>query len=131
MKPFLHRPPWWSPAAGFTLLEVLLAMLLLTMGVGAVVGTSVRTARTVIRARQATRALEAAVSQMDMLRLRASASPPGCPGLTDGADTVNGIIGRRWRLRPIGNLREATVTVVTAIPGGVREDSLVSVLACP
>jgi len=117
--------------SGFTLLEVLLAMLVLTLGLGAVLGTSVRTTRMVLRARQATRAVEAAASLMEALRLRAAASPPGCPGLTDGADTVAGEIGRRWRLRAIGSLREATVTVVTAIPGGLREDSLVSVLACP
>ncbi len=117
--------------AGFTLLEVLLSLLLLSVGVGALLGTSVHSTRMVIRGRQATRAVWAGSAQLEMLRAAASRPPAYCAALADGADTTSSGIALRWRIRPLGGLREATVTVLTAVPGGYREDSLSTVIPCP
>lgn len=117
--------------AGFTLIEVMLAALLLTVGVGAFLGTAVLSVRMVARGRQATRAVQAASAQLELLRATAAASPAACAALSDGADTVAGGMIRRWRVRPSGALAEASVTVVTAVPGGLDEDSLTTTLACP
>lgn len=120
-----------SRHAGFTLVEVLLSLVLLGVGIGALLGTSIRSTRMVIRGRQATRAVQAGTARMEMLRAAASLPPAYCAALADGADTSAGGIARRWRIRPLGALREATVTSLTAVPGGYREDSLTTVIPCP
>ena len=120
-----------SRHAGFTLVEVLLSLVLLGVGVGALLGTSILSTRMVIRARQATRAVQAGTARMEVLRAAASLPPANCAALADGADTGAGGIARRWRIGPPGALREAIVTSLTAVPGGFREDSLTTVISCP
>ena len=120
------------PRAGFTLVEVLLSMLLLGVGVGALLGTSVLTVRMVHRGRQTTRAVQAASAQLETLRA-ATRLPPGvlrvgsptAPTPSPAGPSGAGGFG------PPDGLLEATVTVLTAVPGGYREDSLTTVLPCP
>jgi prepilin-type N-terminal cleavage/methylation domain-containing protein len=123
--------PLSCPRDGFTLVEVLLSMLLLGVGIGAVLHTSVLTVRMMVRGRQASRGVQAASAQLEALRAAARFPPGTCAELSDGADTALGGTARRWRIGPGAGPREAIVTVLTAVPGGYREDSLSTVLPCP
>ena len=86
--------------AGFTLLEVVLAGFLLTAGVGALLGTGVVTVRMIVRARQASRALQAASTQLELLRGVAETAPSYCAGLSDGTDSSADGTAWRWRILP-------------------------------
>lgn len=120
-----------NPRAGFTLLEVVLAGFLLTAGVGALLGTGVVTVRTIVRARQVTRALQAASTQLELLRGVAETAPSYCAGLSDGADSSADGSAWRWSIRSIGSIREASVSVSVPVPGGRAVDSLTAAFWCP
>lgn len=115
---------------GFTLLEVALAVILLTAGVGALMGTAVLTVRTTIRGRQAARASYASASQLELLRDIATTRPAYCGGLLDGVDSSPDGTRWRWQVRPADDLREVTVTASVPVPGGRLTDSLVASIWC-
>jgi len=116
---------------GFTLLEVMVASLLVTVGIGALLGTMSVTVRVLVRARQSTRAVEAAVSQLEALRAQAASAPAYCGGLADGADSSRAGTVRRWRIEPGGLLRTVSVVVSVPVPGGRAIDTLAALLWCP
>ena len=116
---------------GFTLLEVLVASILLTTGIGALVGTAALTIRMVHRGRQSTRALEAAVSQLEALRDQAAAAPASCSGLVDGVDSSGGGVVRSWKITSAGALQQVWVEVSVPVPGGRATDTLTASLWCP
>jgi type II secretory pathway component PulJ len=116
---------------GFTLLEVLISCLLLTAGIGALLGTALRTTRMVHRGRQSTRALDAADSQLEALRDRAAVPPAYCGGLVDGADSSADGLVRRWRITSAGSLRQVLVEVAVPVSGGRATDTLTASLWCP
>ena len=116
---------------GFTLLEVLIASILLTTGIGALLGTAALTTRMVHRGRQSTRALNAAGSRLEALRDRAAAAPAYCGGLVDGVDTsANGVV-QSWRITASGALRQVWIEVSVPVPGGRATDTLLASLWCP
>ncbi len=115
---------------GFTLLEVALAVLLLTAGVGALMGTAVLTVRTTIRGRQAMRASYASASQIELLRDIAATRPAYCGGLLDGVDSSADGTRWKWQVRSAGDLREVTLTASVPVPGGRLTDSLAASIWC-
>jgi Tfp pilus assembly protein PilV len=123
--PHATRPP-----AGFTLVEIQVAVLLLGSGIGALLGTAVLDIRMVGRGRQATRAVLAAASRMEWLRARAAA-PGHCTGLAAGADSLADGRVVRWSLAASGAARPVVVAVEYPVAGTTRSDSLTSLLVCP
>lgn len=109
----------------------MLASLLLTAGVGALLGTAGLTIRMVVRGRQAARATQAATTQVEVLRGVAATPPAGCAGLSNGADSSADGMVRRWRIRSAGGLWEVTVVVSTPVAGGQFTDSLITSFRCP
>ncbi len=116
---------------GFTLLEVLVAAILLTAGIGALLRTASLTTRMTVQARQATRAMQAATTQMELLRGLAALPPAHCGGLADGTDSMPDGTVWRWRLAATGSLREASVAVSVPVPGGRLEDTVTTTIWCP
>ena len=106
-------------------------MLLLGVGVGALLGTSVLTTRMVIRGRQATRGAQAASARFEELRAQAARPPAYCAALAGGADSAADGTVRRWWIRPFDGQVEATVAVVNPVAGGWATDSFSTVLPCP
>jgi type II secretory pathway pseudopilin PulG len=122
------------PAArvgGFTLLEVMVASLLLMAGIGALLGTAGLTIRLVVRGRQSTRVVAAATAQIETLRGLAAAAPLYCGGLGDGADSSSDGTTWSWRIDPAGAVRMVSVIVAVPVPGGRATDTLSAVLWCP
>jgi prepilin-type N-terminal cleavage/methylation domain-containing protein len=116
---------------GFTLLEVMVASMLVTVGVGALLGTTALTIRMVVRGRQAARQRAAGIAQLETLRAQAASAPDYCGGLVDGADSSGDGTARRWRIEPAGALQEASVVVSVPVPGGRATDTLTALLWCP
>ena len=128
--PWYRRPMRTASRHGFTLLEVALAVVLLTVGVGALMGAAVLTVRTTIRGRQTARVTYAAASQLELLREIATTRPAYCGGLLDGVDSSADGTSWRWQVRPAGDLREVAVTASVPVPGGRLTDSLVASIWC-
>lgn len=116
-------------ARGFSLIEVLLALVLFATGVLGVVHGLHGAQRLVGRARARHAATGALVARMEQMR---GLVRTGCPALLAGSDTVPDWGWVTWRIESSGNL--AMLTAAVAIPrtrvGGGVEDTLRSLVWC-
>ena len=117
---------------GFTLIEVLVAILVLGVGVVALVGTSAGVTRMIGRGKIETRAAQAASSRMETLRLAAYATSPRCtdPGFASGGPVLSGGMTESWLVPPTGRVRKVRVTVTYLTARGSREAILETALTC-
>ncbi len=99
---------------GFTLIEVLVAIVLLTIGLVALVGSSSSVTRMIGRGKIETRAAQVAARRMETLRLLADASPlnstgkgPRCtdPEFTSGGPVLSGGMTESWQVSGTGTVR--------------------------
>lgn len=120
------------PRQGFTLIEVLVAVLVLGVGVLALAGTSAGVTRMIGRGRIETRAAQAASSRMEKLRLAADAGPPRCsdPAFASGGPVLSGGMTESWQVPPAGRVRQVRVTVTYLTLRGAREAVLETALTC-
>ena len=122
---------------GFTIIEVIIAIIVLTAGILALGGTSALVTRMVARANRAALAASFASERMELLR------PQGCIARTNGSDTL--YRGSQWiayntwtwSTLPIasGNSGNAAygVRVVSVFKGGrnkLRSDTLETEVLC-
>ena len=115
--------------AGFTLVEIQVALLLLAVGVAALLRTAALDVRMVGRGRQTTRAVLAAGARIETLRA-AVAAPPYCAGLLAGSDTAGSGTMIRWTIGGAGRERHLTVTAAYQVAGGLQTDSLSTTILC-
>jgi prepilin-type N-terminal cleavage/methylation domain-containing protein len=117
---------------GFTLIEVLVAVLVLGVGILALVGTSAGVTRMIGRGKIETRAAQAASSRMETLRLAADATSPRCsdPGFASGGPVLSGGMTESWVVPPAGKVRRVRVTVTYLTTRGTREAVLETALTC-
>ena len=117
---------------GFTLTEVLVAVLVLGVGIIALVGTSAGVTRMIGRGKVETRAAQAASSRMETLRLAAYATSPRCsnPGFASGGPVLSGGMTELWVVPPTGKVRKVRVTVTYLTTRGAREAVLETALTC-
>ena len=104
------RCPAPSPRDGFTIVEVLLALLLLVTGLLALASTAAWTTEAVIAGSQST--LDAAAAGSELERL------------------IGGACSAGQELEGPESLAEFVVVVETPRPAGMRTDSFVSARAC-
>jgi prepilin-type N-terminal cleavage/methylation domain-containing protein len=117
---------------GFTLTEVLVAVLVLGLGVVALVGTSATVTRMIGRGKVETRAALAASRRMETLRLAAYATSPRCTdsGFASGGPVLSGGMTESWLVPPTGRVRKVRVTVTYLTVRGSREATLETALTC-
>lgn len=117
---------------GFTLIEVLVAVLVLGVGIVALVGSSATVTRMIGRGKVETRAAQAASGRMETLRLAAYASSPPCsdPGFVSGGPVLSGSMTESWRVATTGRVRKVRVTVTYLTIRGLREATLETALTC-
>ncbi|HET6345602.1 MAG TPA: prepilin-type N-terminal cleavage/methylation domain-containing protein, partial [Myxococcota bacterium] len=75
--------------AGFTLVEVLVAVVVLGIGVLALVGSSAMVTRMIGRGQMGTRAAQVASKRLDSLRIVAYATTPRCTLLASGGPVTS------------------------------------------
>ena len=80
---------------GFTIVEVLIAVVLLTVGVMALASGSASVSRMVGRGRTDSMVAQVVSSRADRLRGVAASTTPPCNALANGNATTNGI-GEQW-----------------------------------
>lgn len=99
---------------GFTLIEVVLALLLFEFGMLALAATTVVAARDLSVANRRARAQSLAESRVAALRARP------CPPTGSGSATVAGGLEEHWRVSGDGQAREIVDSVTMTLPGARR-----------
>jgi prepilin-type N-terminal cleavage/methylation domain-containing protein len=120
---------------GFTIVEILLAVIVLSVGVMALVGSSALATRMIGRGNKSTEVVQVATARAELLRTYAAATSPGCTDgvnvKTDSNTTASGI-GEKWVL--LGNAgdltRDVRLTFSYRVPKGTRTDTMMITLYC-
>lgn len=125
--------------AGFTLVEVLVAVTVLGVGLVALAGSSALVTRMIGRGQMATRAGEVASRRLEMLRMYALSTSPRCTsgsfvaGTTAAGDVGIGVSGvsESWTITANGTERTITETVsYRTAKGQTKSESFTTVIKC-
>ena len=119
-------------ARGFTLIEVLVALVLLTMGVMALVGSSAMVSRMIGRGRGSTVAVQVATARLERLRRVAASTSPRCTSPQFVSDsTATGGVSERWIVDTAAGLsRRVGVIIAYRDPRGLVRDTLRTIVLC-
>lgn len=122
-----------SGRQGFTVAEVMVAVAVVTVGLLALAGTAALTGRMVTLGQQATRVGLAAAARIDYLRQLAASTVPACGAPQWRSDSAGGHgIGERWDiLDGAGAVRRVRIVIGSRLPGGTRNDTVVTAVLCP
>jgi hypothetical protein len=117
---------------GFTIVESLIAALLLSLGILALVGSAALASRMVGRGGVSTRAAFAAASRMEWLRRVAASSVPACtsPEWRSGSAGGPGL-AESWELLDPGlQVQQVRLVVRVRHPTGTSVDTIVTGFLC-
>ena len=117
------RPLGGGRRAGFTLVELLVAMMMFAVGMLALASTAASVTRMMGGAKRQT--IAATVAQSRLERIRSSK----CATLTSGADTVRGVIST-WTVTAVTRGVNVTETVIYPTSGGNRTRTYNTTLSC-
>lgn len=120
-------------SAGFTLVEVLVAIVMLGVGVVALAGSSAAVTRMVGRGKMETRAAQAALRKVEELRLLAYSTTPRCSSggfVSGGPEAGTDGTTTSWTVTLNGSVAEVRVGVTHRIVRGTHTDSLSTLIEC-
>jgi type IV pilus assembly protein PilV len=111
--------------AGFTILEVLVAMMILTVGILGLVTTAALVTRMIGQGQRYSEASTLAAQRIERMRSR-SCTTLANGGATQGAYTIS------WTVDAVSqpNSRVVTVVVVSPTNRGTRADTFATTIAC-
>ena len=118
-----------SNQKGFTIVEVLVAVMVLAVGVIALVGSSATITRMIGRGRHDTRAALVAESRLEILRQQARSTTPLCTGLANGTATTQGM-AESWSIAASGTTRTLTSQVIYRVAGRTDTLQLLTIIRC-
>jgi Tfp pilus assembly protein PilV len=119
-----------EPSGGFTVVEVILAVVVLVVGVLAVVGSLAMSTRMIGRGFHDTAAAQAAASRMEWLRRLARFSPPCTDARFANGSNDSGSVSEAWRVAPAGAVRRVAVAIQYRVAHGTARDSIVTLVLC-
>lgn len=124
---------------GFTIVEILVAVMILSVGVIALVGSSAAVTRMVGRGKASTITAQVASRRFEWLRALAMATATPCthssfqssatPVTYPNEPALRGI-SETWAVATTGNPRLAKVYVTYQARGGPRVDSMSTLISC-
>lgn len=119
-------------STGLTLVEVMVAVVILGVGISALAGSFALVTRMIGRGRVQSRAALLAASRMEQLRLAAGSTAPRCISVAfaDGGPLSTQSVTERWELGPAGAVRQVRVIVSYPVPGGAHVDTLETRIDC-
>lgn len=112
---------------GFTLIETVLALLIMSLALVPIFGAARGTISLMTEGRVQARMALTLGQQLDRARL--AAGPP-CAGAQSASGLVNGVSYRRT-LMPSGGFGRVTATVTASLPGRTLHDTLTRAAGCP
>ena len=118
---------------GFTIVEVLIAIVMLSIGVLALASSSGSITRMMHFGRMKTDATAIAQSVLDSLRYTAQATTPKCTNVVAGSQATPPKLGftTSWTVTTSGDTRRVLVAVTYQIGPRQRVDTLTTTLFCP
>jgi type IV pilus modification protein PilV len=117
---------------GFTIVEVLIAIIMLSIGVLALSSSAGSVTRMMDSGRNRTTAAGLAQSVLDSLRGKAFNATPQCNGLANGNLGISPELGfaTSWTVTRNGQAADITVTVVYQTGRAPKSESVTSTLYC-
>lgn len=110
-----------SSERGFTVIEVLIAVTVLSVGVLAMLQSSAGVTGMLRDGRQRSRAVAIATTRLETLRQQAISTTPTCTALSGGSATTAGRFQESWTVSGSGFSRSVVVTV--SYPLGTHSSS--------
>ena len=119
--------------AGFSLVEVLVAVVVLGVGVTALVGSSAMVTRMIGRGKVETHAAQVASRRVETLRVAAYSATPRCSsaGFASGGPVTTDGFTESWTVPAAGKVRAIAVNVTYRTVRGPRTASLQTRIECP
>jgi type II secretory pathway pseudopilin PulG len=114
---------------GFSTVEVLVALIVLSVGLLGTLATAAVTTRLIAEARARDRATLIAAARLESERAIAAAVG-GCAALAGGTRSLPGRIQEGWSMTGVGPLRQLEVIVTLPTHRGFRSDTVRTVLRC-
>ena len=115
---------------GFTLVEVLVAVVILSIGLLAVAAGSGLVFRMLGQGKRTSRVSAVMVQQMETLRRQANSTNPRCTALANGTATPLPGYTTTWTLTTVGNTQQVQLIVQYPTTGGNDVDTLRTILEC-
>ncbi len=118
--------------SGFTLVEALVAVVIVGVGIVALMSASSSVTRMIGSGKMETRAALAASRRVEVLRSAAESTSPRCedPAFTSGGPHIVGGVAEKWEVAPNGKVRPVRVTVTYLTVRGLRTASLETRVTC-
>jgi type IV pilus assembly protein PilV len=119
---------------GFTLIEVMVAIVILAVGVLGMLTTSSLVTRMIGRGKVTTRAAQVAETRLEILRQQALSSTPSCSTLGASGTATTAGLAEAWTVTTpaiSAKLRQLDVTVTYPITGGTRTAKVSTIIRCP
>lgn len=120
------------PSSGFTLVEVLIALVVFALGILALTGSSAVINRMIGRGKIETQAAMVAANRTEILRRVAGSTTPRCSAsefASGGPILENGLLAS-WTVTPSGSLRRVRVSVTYLTLRGRRSAVLETSIPC-
>ena len=118
--------------SGFTIAEVLVAVVMLTVGVMALVGSSAMVTRMVGSGRISTVSGQTVTARIEWLRQVAASTTPACGSASWKTDSaLTGNVNEKWRiLDNTGNSRRVELTLRYPVARGLAYDTINTRIMC-
>ncbi len=118
--------------SGFSLVEVLVAVMILGVGVTALIGSSAMTTRMIGRGKAETQVAQIASGRLEALRAAAHSTSPRCTGggFASGGPVTTAGITQTWTVPPAGRVRSVQVSVTYRTARGPRTATLQTRIEC-
>lgn len=120
-----------SDRSGFTITEVMIAVVILALGVLALVSGSAAATRMLSQGQRTTNAAVVAAARLERLRRAANATNPRCTSgnFASGTATTNGVT-ETWTVPTSGISRVVLEVVTYKKYSGTITDTLASIVSC-
>jgi Tfp pilus assembly protein PilE len=118
--------------SGLTIAEAMVALVVLSVGVLALVGSAALASRMVGRGRHSTLAGQLAATRIERLYQIAFSTVPPCTGSEWRSDSAGGSgLSERWQiLDPAGPARRVRIVLRSRHPTGTSSDTVVTGILC-
>ena len=118
--------------SGFTLIEVMVAVVILSVGLLALAGSTANVSRMVGSGNRATVASQVATRRLENLRQVAYSTTPACTSsaLVGGTAAFGSGVSETWSVTGSGNTRQVLVAVTYARAGRSATDTVSTLLRC-